>query len=330
MSRDNRTTIEEAEIIVVNLINQEEIGDDQRENEWIEHCYAITNKISNTYNNIEEAEHIGNTYNNNEIGDIKIRLKDSVEWIYIELKMSKSRSGRGTAANISQDALTNSNLFEGNDIRSWSDFREENDFKARIKSELNRYNNYPELCTGIVKQGEHLKIRFQQLINTTLDVSGIVSDYIDDPNVGEIAGIIKEIVSLAKNDKLDYIQYLRNLNQNSESIKKFTIAILIGYHTIGQLNYILSIPYLEIYDLFENYYVYYTNIRDDDVIATREELGSMVRNMISEDLIIHFSNDQTNCIIQTSDGTDILRISFHWKNHFQGILNPCLNIFKIY
>lgn len=330
MSRDNRTAIEVAEIIVVDLINQEEIRDDQRENEWIEHCYAIANEISNTYNNIELAEHIGNTYNNNEIGDIKIRLNGSSEWIYIELKMSRSSRGRGTAANISQNALTNSNLFEGNDIRSWSDFREENDFKASIISEINRYTNYPEELSGIVKKGEHLKIIFQQLTQNTQDISVIASDYIDDPNVGEIARIINDIVNIAKNDKLDYIQYLRNFNQNMESIIKFTIAILIGYHTIVQLNYILSIPYQEIYNLLERYYVYYTNIRDDNVVVTIEELGTLVRNILSDDLRIHFPENQTNCIIQTVDGTNILRISFHWKNHFQGILNPCLNIFKNY
>ncbi len=109
MSRDNRTAIKEAEMIVVEIINQ-------RKNEWIEHSYAIANDILNRYNDIEEVEHIGNTYSNNEIGDIKIRLKRSTEWIYIELKMSPSRTGRGTVANISQNALTNSNLFEGNNI----------------------------------------------------------------------------------------------------------------------------------------------------------------------------------------------------------------------
>jgi hypothetical protein len=325
MSRDNRTAIEKAEMFVVDLINQ-------RENEWVEHSYAIADEILKNYNDIEEVEHIGNTYSNNEIGDIKIRSSNSTEWIYIELKMSQSRTGRGTVANISQNALTNSNLFEGNNITGWSDFREENAFRDRISSVLNRYNNYPDDCSGISKRGEYLRNTFQELTQNTQDISRIVSEYTQEsnPDISEIATIINEIVNIARNDKLAYIQYLRGLNQNTELIKKFTISILLGYHTMEQLNYILSIPYQEIYNLLERYYVYYTNIRDDSIIVTKEELGPLVREIISNDLIIYLPDNRTNCIIQNDNGDNILRIVFHWKNIFQGILTPCLNIFKNY
>ena len=159
-----------------------------------------------------------------------------------------------------------------------------------------------------------------------------MSEYTQDsnPNICEIATIIQEIVNIARNDKLAYIQYLRCLNQNTELIKKFTISILLGYHTMEQLNYILSIPYQEVYNLLERYYVYYTNIRDDNIIVTREELGALVREIISNDLIIYFPHNRTNCIIQNDNGDNILRIVIHWKNIFQGISTPCLNIFKNY
>ena len=333
MGKHERLEIENAEKIVVDLLNNQKVIEEQKKNKWFPHALKLKKVIIKNFGNIESSEHIGNTYSGGEIGDIKILTENNKNWIYIELKMSESKKGKGTLANISQDALTNSNLFKSRDIYSWSKFRRVNDFDKLILDELNQYTKYPNnLNKGSInqqkiKKGVFLKKEFLHFTKKKRNIANFVCDYVKTPGISDVASIICSIINYAKEDKINYLNYLRKFEQNPEFIKKFIIAMLIGYHTQNQIKYILELPYDDILKILDTYYVYYTNERNGNVIVSTDNLGKEIQNIIKSDVKITFLKDKTNCIIQ-SGTKNVLRVVFHWKNKFQGIETPCLNIFK--
>lgn len=102
MGKHEREQIEKAEKIIVKILNSQELTSSDRNNYWIEHAFAIAKKIQEDFPDIKKARHLGNRYDNT--GDILI-LSNKKE-IFIETKMSDTKTGIGTKANISQDALT--------------------------------------------------------------------------------------------------------------------------------------------------------------------------------------------------------------------------------
>jgi len=329
LGKHERQEIEDAERIVVDLLNKKQISTEQKRNKWIKHSIGTEKAIIRDFRDIKQAEHIGNTYGAGEIGDIKILTDD---WIYIELKMSESKKGKGTLANISQNALTSSNLFKKEDIMSWSEYRNHLNFPKRIIDILNEYKEYPNnfrsgsINTQIKKKGAFLKKKFIEKIGKK-NIARVVCNYINTPSISQVASIICKIIKLARQDKLDYLNYLKDIEQDPEHIKKFIIAMYIGYHTREQLTHILNLKYNDIFKILNRYYVYYTNERKGKIVVSKDDLGKEIQEIIKSDVKIAFADDQTNCIIQSND-KKILRVVYHWKNKFQGIETPCLNIFK--
>ena len=335
MGKHERLEIENAEKIVIDLLNCNQISEEQKKNKWINHCYELSKVISEDFGTIKKAEHIGNIYGGNEIGDIKIQTEINPNWIYLELKMSESAKSKGTLANISQNALTTSNLFlEGKNL-SWSKFRDKNDFSRFVIDELNKYNRYSEefnrgtINSQIKKKAAFLKKEFQDFLGLSrkTSISDKVCNYINTKSIEDVAQICCNIVKRARKDKISYLKYLSELEQNEENVKKFVIALLIGYHTERQLDHILSLPYNKIFDILDFYYVYYTNEKNGRIVVSKDNLGKEIKNIIESNINIIFPENQTNCMIQ-ANGKNILRIVLHWKNKFQGIETPCLNIFK--
>ena len=330
LGKHERQEIEDAEKIVVDLLNKKIISAKQKKNKWIKHSLETEKAIIRDFGDIKQAEHIGNTYGAGEIGDIKILTDD---WIYIELKMSESKKGKGTLANISQNALTVSNLFRKEDIMSWSEFRDHFNFPKRVLDLLNEYKEYPSnLGSGsinnqIKKKGAFLKKKFIEKTGNK-NIANVVCKYINTPSISQVASIICTIIKLARQDKIDYLNYLKDIEQDPEHIKKFIIAMYIGYHTREQLNHILNLKYNDIFKILNTYYVYYTNERRGKILVSKDDLGKEIQEIIKSDVKIAFADDQTNCIIQSND-KKILRVVYHWKNKFQGIQTPCLNIFKV-
>ena len=333
MGKHERQEIENAEKIVVGLLNQKKIPEYHKKNKWISHCYGLVKVIKEDFKELQKVDHVGNVYGGNEVGDIKLLTGGGTQWNYIELKMSESKKGKGTLANISQDALTNSNLFNSNNTMSWSGFRGNNNFEDQILSELNRYKNYPsKLNKGsnnqqIINKGAYLKEQFFDFTKKKGNIANIVHKYTKVPGINDVASIIYNITYNAKNDKLNYLRYLSQFDLNIENLKKFIVAMLIGYHTQEQLEYILKISYENIFIILETYYVYYTNERKGTIVISKDDLGKEIRDIIDSEVNIIFPANQTNCIV-TSNGSNLLRIVLHWKNKFQGIQTPCLNIFK--
>lgn len=336
MGKHERQEIENAEKIVVNLLNSNKVSPSQKKNKWYNHSVALANEIRNDFPNIQFSEHIGNLYSSREVGDIKLKLANVEDNIYLELKMSESKTGKGTLANISQDTLTSSQLFSSSQTLSWSQFREQNNFRPRILEELNKYEKYPQkLNNGTVRQqvigkAKYLKSKFLNHFGKKRgNVSNDVCDHINTPGIGDIAEIICNIIKMARKDKLDYLSYLSQFNQNSENVKKLVMALLMGYHTEEQRRHILSMEYEKIIQLLENYSVYYTNEKYGGIRVTRDNLGEEIGDIVGKDLKIVFPEGQTNCIIK-SEHIPLIRVVFHWKNKFQGIQTPCLNIFRVF
>lgn len=335
MGKHERLEIENAEKIIIDLLNNRGLSENQLKNKWIKHCYELEKAMKRDFSEIREAKHIGNLYGKGEIGDIRILTNENPNWIYIELKMSESPKGKGTLANISQNALTTSNLFIGNNVFSWNTFRKRNNFNQKVIHELNKYKEYPislnkgSVNTQISNKAEYLKKKFQDFfgLSKRTSISDKVCKQINTKSIAEIAQICCNIVKMAREDKISYLSYLKQIKQDDDNIKKFTIAMLIGYHTEAQLNHILSIPYKEILKILDFYYVYYTNEKGSTITISSDDLGRDVNQIIKGNIKIEFPEDQTNCLIK-SDSKTLIRIVFHWKNKFQGIETPCLNIFK--
>ncbi|MEJ2250877.1 MAG: hypothetical protein P8Y70_13140 [Candidatus Lokiarchaeota archaeon] len=334
MGKHERQEIEDAENIVVKLLNKRKIHEEDRHNKWYEHSLALSEKIQIDFPDLERAEHIGNIYGKKEIGDIKLKNKNSNELWYLELKMSETKSGKGTLANISQNALTTSNLFIGNNILSWYEFRKKHNFRGEILEDLNNYNYPLKVEKGterqqIIKKAAYLKKEFFRItkLKSTTNLSSIITNFLNNKETKDIALIIYNIIEKAKENKIKYLDYLKKFKQNSENIKKFVIAMLIGYHTQDQLKTVLEIPYEKIFEIINYYSVYYTNEVNGNIEISRDNLGQEVRDLIDSEIKVNIPKNQTNCLIE-SNGVSILRIVFHWKNKFQGIQTPCLNIFR--
>jgi len=333
LGRHERLEIENAEKIVVDLLNSNTISEEMKQNKWLKHAYRLKEEIEHDFKEIKRAEHIGNIYGGYEIGDIKLLIDGMPDWTYIELKMSESKKGKGTLANISQNALSTSNLFKLKNILSWSEFREKNNFSNIILNKIDEYKDYPSNLhkgssnTQIINKGAFLKRLFTDVTKKKGNIANIISNYIRNSKIGNVATIISDIVNTAKIDKIGYLKYLSRFEQDIKNIKKFIIAMLIGYHTQKQLHYILNIAYDEIFKILDTYFVYYTNENKGRVVVSKDDIGKEIRDIIKSDVKIIFPEDQTNCIIQ-SNSNNVLRVVFHWKNKFQGIQTPCLNIFK--
>ena len=139
MGKHERELIEEAEKIIVKVLNSRKINSNDRKNRWFYHVSAIAEKIKKDFPNLKKARHLGNRYNNT--GDILVF--SGGKSFFIEIKMSDTKAGVGTKANISQDALTENYLFSDN-IKSWSEFRKDKKHEKWVDDYLNSFLKYPQ------------------------------------------------------------------------------------------------------------------------------------------------------------------------------------------
>lgn len=296
MGKHERSNVESAEKMVVELLNGKLIPKNHPEYRRIINVY---NYIIKKYPNIKYAEHIGNNYDT--IGDILIKIKKirlfltTMEEIYIELKFLKG--GKGTLANISQDGLTKYNIFDG---ISWSEYRKKYNQKENIEKILDEYSYPKEL--SFENKGRYIR---------------------DNENKTTIK-IRERIVKYDREIKQEYIKYLETLNYDKENLKKFVLLLLFGRHTEKMITEGMKKNINQIINKKIKYEIYY--IYESKII---EKEYSEIKKILDEDLNIEFKEDETNIIIRTNKTkTNILRIVFHWKNVFQGIETPCLNIFE--
>ena len=286
-------------------------------NKWFGHMLGFVNFIKKCFPGYKKVKHIGNKYDGL-LGDIKIYQKSgNVE--YLELKASETPTGKGTLANISQNALTEYCLIlaaKGEEILNWSDFRKRNGFEEMVKFFINEFD-YPR------KFSFDEKARF-------------LRKKANEKNK-EAIGIKKLITNLAKMDKKEYINYIRRFRINEDHLKKFIFCMLNGIHIKKDVQGFMAKT--KIVDLKRSYTLVttlYANIKNGKIIISREQ------NKVGV-LLDHYDNFRFSFPLESEDKiytyiccykkthlkeeTKILGLTYLWKNIFQGIKTPCINVF---
>jgi hypothetical protein len=316
MGKHERQKIEEAEKIIVKILNSQKLTTSDRENYWIDHAFAIAKKIKEDFPYIKIARHLGNRYDNT--GDILI-LSNKREF-FIETKMSDTKTGIGTKANIGQDALTENLLFENNP-KSWSEFRRDKKHEEWVNDYLNHFVKYPKYIlkiTNPILQKEE-KARYLRELKKKKNKTA--------------ENILNLIHERDKKEKIEYLNYLKGQKQRKEMIKKFFVLITLGIHKKDVLENLIKSN--NFFQEAQNLFVYYSNIFQGKVIVHKEDVGEKVRKIMERflDFAIIFPKDVTHCKIVgiKKDGSrePLLQIVLHWKNIAQGIKTPCLNIFDL-
>ena len=316
MGKHERQQIEEAEKIIVKILNSQKLANSDRRNYWIEHAFAIAKKIREDSPNIKKTRHLGNRYDNT--GDILI-LSNKKEF-FIETKMSDTKTGIGTKANISQDALTENFLFENNP-KSWSEFRSDKKHEEWVNDYLSRFVKYPKYIlkiTNLILQKEEKARYLRELKRRKNKIAENILDLIHERD---------------KKEKIEYFNYLKRQKQRKEMIKRFFVLITLGIHKKEVLENLIKSN--NFFQEIQNLFVYYSNIFRGKVIIRKEDPGEKVRRILEKfsDFAIIFPKNVTHCKIvgikKNGSQEPLLQIVLHWKNIAQGIKTPCLNIFDL-
>ena len=313
MGKHERQLIEEAEKIIERILNSSPLTSDDKKNRWFFHALQTAKQINKDFPNISLAKHLGNRYDNT--GDMLIISNG--EKIFIEAKMSDTKSGVGTKANISQDALTENHLFIGK-VKSWSDFRKEKNHDKWVDSYLDEFSRYPQKILKISNSTTQREKKARYLRNLKRNKKS--------------KDILRNIQKRDREEKLKYLNYLSIQKQDAEMIKRFFILISLGIHTKEPLADLIKEK--NFFKEVQNLFIYYANYHKGKVIVRREDAGEQVNRIISKysDLKIIFPKGLTYCKIvglKNGQSEPLLQIVLHWKNIAQGIKTPCLNIFDL-
>ena len=257
---------------------------------------------------------MGNRYDNT--GDILIISKKNK--FFIETKMSDTKSGIGTKANISQDALMEYHLFMGK-VKSWSRFRQEKNHDKWVNDFLNQFTNYPQnilKITDSTLQKEEKARYLRKLANKNKKARDVLNN----------------IHGKDKKEKIKYLVYLNNKRQQKKMVKRFFILIILGIHRKEELENLIKKD--NFFQEIQNLFVYYGNASKGRIISRREDVGERIKKILEKhsDFKIIFPKGLTHCKIIGIKGEvsrPLLQIVFHWKNIAQGIKTPCLNIFDL-
>lgn len=315
MGKYERKSIKEAEKIIVKILKFQKINNSDRKNHWLDHALATAEKIKHDFPNIKKARHLGNRYDNT--GDILI-LSNGKEF-FIEIKMSDTKTGVGTKANISQDALTENYLFE-NKSKSWSEFRQDKKHEKWVNDYLNQFTEYPKhilKITNPILQKEEKARHLRELKKNGDKV---------------VISILNSIHERDRKEKIEYLIYLKSQKQREEIVKRFFILITLGIHKKGELESLIQKD--GFFHEIQNLFVYYSNSYKNKILIRREDVGERVKRIRKKfvSFKIIFPKGLTHCkIVGKKDEkiTPLLQVVLHWKNIAQGIKTPCLNIFDL-
>lgn len=315
MGKHERQQIEEAERIIVKILDAQKLSDADKENVWLEHVLALAKKLKDDFPNIQEVKHLGNRYDN--IGDILI-ISDSGQF-FIEIKMSASSHGIGTKANISQDALTESGLFVGKP-KSWSEFRDEKGHEKIVDELLGKFSKYPKKILKIENPSISREEKARYLRKLAINRKRVATE------------ILKNIHEVDKVEKIEYLDYLKEQKQLPEIIKRFFVLIKLGVHRKDELGELMKDK--NFFALADNLLVYYSNLYEDKIVIYKEDVGKKIKEILEklDDFKIIFPEGLTHCkLVGFRDNSlkPLLQIVLHWKNIFQGVKTPCLNIFDL-
>lgn len=315
MGKHERRDIELLEKSVANiLMNKPSLISPNHK--WYKHLLAFAEYIRINYPNYIKVEAIGNEYINL-LGDIKITNKNN-EIKIIELKTSETEKGRGTLANITQNALTQYLLITNKNekVLSWSEYRFKNEFSKLVEKLLDSYKGI--FGKNLVEKGYDLKKRVEK-------------------NDTEAINIKNKIMEIARQDKINYLSYISKLELNQNNIKKFVFCMLNGIHTKKGIDeFFLSVDMVHIKNIKGELLTLYSNEIKNKVIITSSKIN--IEEMFSDDNIyfIEFPKNSKKIYLyiktinkKTKEIKKTIGFILHWKNCFQGIETPCINVFTV-
>jgi hypothetical protein len=115
-------------------------------------------------------------------------------------------------------------------------------------------------------------------------------------------------------------------------IKRFSILLILGVHTKKKIKEYSETPIEELHNETDLYMMYIGN-RDDNTIRDMKPMDYISR-LIDKEFSYRINIQDTSSleIVTEWEGEEkpILSASLNWKNKFQGIENPSVNIFPQY
>lgn len=331
MGKHERDIVEEAERITAALISKRSLTLVQKRHPFLGVIKEFVFVINTEYGDIKSAEAIGNEYDSR--GDIRLTLAGDREK-FIELKFLED-GGNGTLANISQDALTSLGIYR---CESWSDFRMRTGHRKKVIKSLNRF---PYPSGAIVESDADKRIYeaasyLKQVVRAgTRTVENVCQELLDYPRCSQrqrlAASLILEIIKMDRESRLAYLSILRKSELNKDRLKKFAFLLLTGNHTQEILSGEMERDFALLSDNIDDYDIYYLYKKSLTVVKENHTLKLL--EIFDTDICVDIKNDETSLIVCTlnNDGgrKGLIRVAYHWKNKFQGIQTPCLNIFGL-
>lgn len=171
--------------------------------------------------------------------------------------------------------------------KSWSTFREETGFEEYRWESFKTFYKYKS------KQ----------------DFYRVANDFkIKNPE------LTKDIEERSRIDREEYIDYILTTNQNIDKNRIFLFNMFSGRTTKNKFKYDLT-------TIEKDFKIILKNDKKEKVI--------MYSDYIDEETLgeLRFTKCGRTSVSLGDDMREFIRVSFHWKNKFQGCQTPCLNVF---
>ncbi|CDK40102.1 hypothetical protein [Halorubrum sp. AJ67] len=329
MGKHERGWVEATEKLTARLANGAEPDDDLTEAGRPDLAEALADRLRSDFPDRTTMRHAGNSYDS--LGDLVVGSADGET--FVEAKFVASG---GTRANLGQDTLTDFGLFV--DATAWSDFREEIGFPEDREALLREFDDYPDdvrdwsYKSAVYDRAKHLKNAID--VSRGQNTGSRADEVLADPNASETereaARIVNGILELDREEKLAYFDHLRAAEQDPRAIETFAHLIVCGYHTADALREHFDADLDEIKRLIETdaYRLYEVNKNTGSVAV--ENPVDLLAGFEWEDTRVEIPEDGTSVSVVTGPPDDrrrVLNIAYNWKNKFQGIQTPSMNVF---
>ncbi|WP_423995559.1 hypothetical protein [Halorubrum trapanicum] len=329
MGKHERGWVEATEKLTAQLANGTAPDPDLEEQGEPDLAEALAERIAVDFPDRTAVRHAGNSYDS--LGDLIVDAADGET--FLEAKFVASG---GTRANLGQDTLTQFRLFE--DATAWSDFREEIGFPEDREALLRRFDGYPDdvrdwsYKSAVYDRAKHLKnvLDVSRGQKTGSRADEVLADPDSTETQREAARIVKEILDLDREEKLAYFDHLREAEQNPRNVETFAHLIVCGYHTADALREHFDDDLAEIKRLLEtDSYRLYEVDKNSGTVSV-ENPSELLAGFEWADTRVEIPEDGTSVSVVTGPPRNrrrVLNIAYNWKNKFQGIQTPSMNVF---
>jgi len=329
MGKHERGWVEATEKLTAQIANGDDPDDDLSDAGRLDLAEALADRLRSDFPDVTAVRHAGNSYDS--LGDLIVETPDSETFVE-----AKFVAGGGTRANLGQDTLTQFELFE--DATAWSDFREAIGFPEDREALLREFDDYPDdvrdwsYKSAVYDRAKHLKdvLDVSRGQNTGSRADEVLADPDATETQREAARIVDAILDLDREEKLAYFDHLREAEQNPRNVETFAHLIVCGYHTAdalaehfdGDLDEIKRLLEADAYRLYE--------VNKNSGTVSVENPSELLAGFDWRDTRVEVPEDGTSVSVVTGPPDDrrrVLNIAYNWKNKFQGIQTPSMNVF---